>query len=250
MKNIKNTKWFTLVELIIVVTILAILATIAFVSFQSYTAQTRDTKVKSELWTIRNSIESNLAEWVSVLSFASNTWSNIVAPWTLSLWWTWIVLTDVASYKAWDLNTTLVWITTENTYKIWTSTKIWWVYQLAWKLTDGWDKAYVLGNFSRRTSTNVASWSYVVATTKLTLTSWVWIFKVWDIIVPTAWTNTWIITAISSDLSTLTLSWVSAALTAYSSSWVRLAADESTWLIWWTSTTWSWIIVDWLTNLP
>lgn len=248
MKNIKNTKWFTLVELIIVVTILAILATIAFVSFQSYTAQTRDTKVKSELWTIRNSIESNLAEWVSVLSFASNTWSNIVAPWTLSLWWTWIVLTDVASYKAWDLNTTLVWITTENTYKIWTSTKIWWVYQLAWKLTDWWDKAYVLWNFSRRSISNTASWTQTSTGSagKLVLTTWVWIFKVWDFLVTAAWTNTWVVTAISSDLSTLTISWAN----ALTSTWVRLAADESTWLIWWTSTTWSWIITDGWVNLP
>lgn len=56
--NIKNTKWFTLVELIIVITILAVLWTIAFLSFNSYTKSSRDTQRTASLKNIEKWMEA------------------------------------------------------------------------------------------------------------------------------------------------------------------------------------------------
>lgn len=55
----KNTKAFTLVELIVVITILAILGTIAFISLQGYSAEARDSKRISDV--------SNIAKKVSLM---------------------------------------------------------------------------------------------------------------------------------------------------------------------------------------
>lgn len=224
MKNTKNKKWFTLVELIIVITILAILATIAFISFQSYTAQSRDAKVQSELGGARNAIEAELAKNSSILlSLASNTWSNVG---TLKLGWKTITKSN-SNYKAWDLNTTLLWgVKFDNKYKVWVTNVIGDNYQLAWTLTDGWSKAYVIWNYNARWTwaTDTASWTVDATNKKITLTSWLWLFKVGDII---KWSTSWTgeITKISSDLKDLTFSWT-IAWTSFT-----LNAAESDWLI-------------------
>lgn len=226
MKNTKNKKWFTLVELIIVITILAILATIAFISFQSYTAQSRDAKVQSELGTARNAIEVELAKNSSILlSLASNTWSNLSS---LSLAWKTVTISS-SNYKAWDLNTTLLWgVKFDNKYKIWVTNVIGDNYQLAWTLTDGWSKAYVIWNYNARKTTDTAAWTVDTTNKKITLTSWLWIFKVWDTINSSA-----VVTAVTSDLTTLSYSWT---LTTWALT-VALAANETDWLIKGTSST-------------
>lgn len=205
MKNTVNKKWFTLVELIIVITILAILATIAFISFQGYSAEARDSKVKSEIGNMRNVIEVEMSKGVSVLNYASNTGSNLTA---LNLAWTWVDVNDSDIYKAWDVNKTLLNTNTTNTYKIWASTLVGWVYELAWKLSADGEIAYVIGNYSDRST---SAWT-------------VWSFKVWDYVVVASVTGQ--VTAVSAgkDLVTVwgTSTWVANA---------TLAVAETAWLI-------------------
>ncbi|MFK7779715.1 MAG: fibrinogen-like YCDxxxxGGGW domain-containing protein [Candidatus Gracilibacteria bacterium] len=57
MIKLKNTKAFTLVELIVVITILSILGTIAFVSLQGYSADARDSARTSDMSRIKTSLE-------------------------------------------------------------------------------------------------------------------------------------------------------------------------------------------------
>lgn len=237
MKNTKNKKWFTLVELIIVITILAILATIAFISFQSYTAQSRDAKVKSELGGARNAIEAELAKNSSILlSLASSTWSNVT---TLDLGWVTVTKTD-SNYKAWDLNTTLLWgVKFDNKYKVWVTNVSGDNYQLAWTLTDGWNRAYVIWNFNPRTDTPVAVPATACDATANTITisdSNIWKFKKDDTVTlawvtAAAWTPK--ITSISTDMKTVTLSVdITACNATVASNTIVLAKAESVWLIW------------------
>lgn len=60
MRNTK--KAFTLVELIVVITILAILATIAFISLSGYSQDAKNSKVKSDVSTLRSAIETSLTK--------------------------------------------------------------------------------------------------------------------------------------------------------------------------------------------
>ncbi len=60
MRNTK--KAFTLVELIVVITILAILATVAFVSLSGYSQDAKNSKVKSDIASLRVIIDSALTK--------------------------------------------------------------------------------------------------------------------------------------------------------------------------------------------
>ncbi|MFB0965355.1 MAG: type II secretion system protein [Patescibacteria group bacterium] len=57
----KNSKGFTLVELIVVITILAILATIGFLSLQGYTSDAKNTKTRANLRTVSSSLVNEQA---------------------------------------------------------------------------------------------------------------------------------------------------------------------------------------------
>ncbi len=57
----KNSKGFTLVELIVVITILAILATIGFLSLQGYTSDAKNTKTQANLRTVASSLVNEQA---------------------------------------------------------------------------------------------------------------------------------------------------------------------------------------------
>ena len=88
--HIKNSKAFTLVELIVVITILAILWTIAFISLQGYSANARDS--------VRISNLTNMDKWLSIVqvkdwvlpdpewSIANITvsWSTIMTQWEMT----------------------------------------------------------------------------------------------------------------------------------------------------------------------
>jgi len=87
-KIIKNSFWFTLVELIVVITIIAILWTIAFISLQWYSKNARDSVriadvqslVKSlSLFEIKTWIFPEPSNWTSV----SFSWWEIWTQWTI-----------------------------------------------------------------------------------------------------------------------------------------------------------------------
>ena len=67
----KNSKGFTLVELIVVITILAILATIGFLSLQGYTSDAKDAKVRANIRTVTSAL-------VNEQAMSSNTISNYI----------------------------------------------------------------------------------------------------------------------------------------------------------------------------
>ena len=109
MKNTK--KAFTLVELIVVITILAILATVAFVSLSWYSQDAKNSKVKSDIATLRGAIETSLTKgtvsignlvWTPITANQINT-TNTVA-YTTS---TWAIATGALSsftYSVWEIN--------------------------------------------------------------------------------------------------------------------------------------------------
>jgi prepilin-type N-terminal cleavage/methylation domain-containing protein len=81
----KNTKAFTLVELIVVITILAILWTIAFVSFQGYTRNSRDSvrfsdiskiKLSLELFIINNWKYPDPTNWINITYSGTTIWQQ------------------------------------------------------------------------------------------------------------------------------------------------------------------------------
>lgn len=210
-----NTKGFTLVELIIVITILAILATIAFISFSSFTSEARDAKVKSELSNIRNSIEASSADWVPLMSFVrddSKRLSNI------SIWGrdSWITQQE---YNAWTINTNLLQWIDSTPHFVWSTTLAGWAFQLKWELSE-WN--YIIWNYNSR---GITAYNWTLDWDKFTITDnrGLWFFKVWDLL--DWWSE---VVSISSDLSTLTLSWWTLP------NWdIRLATWESPSLFWW-----------------
>lgn len=199
MKNTQNKKGFTLVELIIVITILAVLATIAFVSFQGYAADSRDTKVKSELGGLRSSIEAKLAEWVAHLSMVNGTGSSLNAG---NLAGTGV--SGAADYKAGAVNFTVLGADSSkytNSYKIGGTSRVGGAYQLAGKLEKT-SNAYVIGNFVSRGTLTKTGTVADQTSRKVTLADAdVGAFKVGDVLSTPAGK----ITAISSDLKTITL---------------------------------------------
>lgn len=93
--KIKNTKWFTMVELIVVISILAILSAISFMSFMWYSQDTRDATRVNNVDLIHNSLETVKA----------TTWKyprpdnakEITYAWKV-LWTHWIVWEWVSNY--------------------------------------------------------------------------------------------------------------------------------------------------------
>ena len=198
MRKLKNN-WFTLVELIIVITILAILATIAFISFQGYTKSARDWKVKSEISTVVQSLSAKEAQNPGNLNIYIS-WSEYKLN-NLSLKWK---LYDQNQYNAGILNNTALELKSDNKYLMWYIIDQW-VFQVAWVLKADWDQTFISWTYSPRTQ----SWTYstwTVSNKVITLGSWMWLLKIWDIVNASA-TTSWEIIRISSDLKTLTTSW-------------------------------------------
>lgn len=101
----KNSKAFTLVELIVVIVILAILWTIAFISLQWYSATARDSRRISDINNIKTSLEL----------FQINTWEYpIPDEWEpVTYWWDvlrtqWIIWDNVTKNLSKNLNKKLL----------------------------------------------------------------------------------------------------------------------------------------------
>ena len=103
----KQTKAFTLVELLVVITILAILATVAFISLQGYTQDAKNSKVGYDLLNVSTLIETKLTKWNISLtnivttssinnsvddnintfaSYSSDTWTGVIIDETPLTW--------------------------------------------------------------------------------------------------------------------------------------------------------------------
>lgn len=193
MMKSKNTKWFTLVELIIVITILAILATIAFISFQGYSWQSKDAKKQSELDNIRNKIEVSMASnGQSVTSFVSSgVTSSVNMAGTNTSW-----LTGSVNYAAFGGDASKY----NYTYLIGAVTSTGGnFYQIGTKLDDN-STIYTLGNYSPR---SIASYTGTVNGSGITLSSGVGMFRLGDTL---SGATVWVITKVSSDLATITVS--------------------------------------------
>lgn len=251
--QIKNNKWFTLVELIIVITILAILATLAFLAFQSYSWDARDSKRKSDISQIKTSISLKATSWIKYTDLVLEDNNSASWTWNLAIQWyadyatSWL---DEVSYKVWKTNFQTLWIDekafkdtlVDKDYVLWAvntgSTN---AYQLAATLENWWSKiAYVSWDYSPRQSIAV-SWS-VISDNQTTLESNVFLFKVWDYITNgNSTSEVWNILSVSPDTKTLTVTW---ALSTANSDF-NIVNHESEWLIFnWT------VVKDGLPPLP
>lgn len=98
----KNTKGFTLVELIVVITILAILATIGFLSLQGYTSDAKETKTMANLRTVSSSLVNESAVTGKSFSDYITTGSNNLSG-SVNLYGTAVTLSST-NYAAGKLN--------------------------------------------------------------------------------------------------------------------------------------------------
>lgn len=101
----KNTKGFTLVELIVVITILAILATIGFLSLQGYTQDAKETKTVANLRTISSSLVNESAISGNTFgSYITETVANGFSGTTQNIYGAATALTGGTNYNAGPIN--------------------------------------------------------------------------------------------------------------------------------------------------
>lgn len=85
---IKNTKGFTLIELIVVITILSILGTIAFISLQWYTSNARDSVRISDISLIKKTLELFSIK-TSIYPMPSDPLKTVTYSWSITFYeWT------------------------------------------------------------------------------------------------------------------------------------------------------------------
>lgn len=87
----KNSKWFTIVELIVVVTIISILGAIWFVSYTSYIWDSRDSSRISQVSSMYKALETYRAKWFLPMPSES---VNIYASGTI-IWYQWYAWENV-----------------------------------------------------------------------------------------------------------------------------------------------------------
>ena len=97
----KNSKGFTLVELIVVITILAILATIGFLSLQGYTQDAKETKTVANLRTVSSALVNESAVSGNTFGYyLTSTAANGFSGTTQNLYGTAVALTGGTNYDA------------------------------------------------------------------------------------------------------------------------------------------------------
>lgn len=105
---IKTKNAFTLIELIVVITILAILGTIAFMSLQGYSSGARDVKRSSDLNVLMKKIELMRMQWVGLSWFVLDDSSTLNGTTKIRIAWHEWISNLTGSYKAWNINFTLL----------------------------------------------------------------------------------------------------------------------------------------------
>ncbi len=100
----KNTKGFTLVELIVVITILAILATIGFLSLQGYTSDAKETKTLANLRTVASSLVNESAVTGNSFGYYVSTGTNAMASGTYQVYGSTGVALNSGNYVAGKLD--------------------------------------------------------------------------------------------------------------------------------------------------
>jgi len=191
---IKNTKAFTLVELIVVITILAILATVAFVSLGGQTDNAKNTIKKDNLSKLTTAIENARINTVMLSAFVdpnSDTWSRLDS--NSKIAGTWLLIGK--DYDAWDINIMVLDMKAadfrdgNHNYKYGYTLKKWGKYELAATLKD-WDlqRAYVIWIYEPRSSLSL-SWSFDSSHKYFTLANAKDIkkFYKWDYVIDNAW---------------------------------------------------------------
>lgn len=205
----KNTRGFTLVELIVVITILVILGTIAFMNMWSFSASARDSQRTSDLNQINSQIMTIQAKnGVLVTNMVTSGSTNQLTSPSIAGG----SGTVGSTYQAWDVNYTILGIDSTKfrdpvsltNYKMGATTLDGGVYELAATLEEV-KKALVMGTFVKRTTSSTSS-SGTVSNGIITITSNnLGVFRVGDILTLDA-TNTWSINSISADLKKITIS--------------------------------------------
>ena len=94
----RNTKAFTLVELIVVITILAILGTIAFISLQGYSADARNSKRTTDISSIKSTMDLSQVNGIWLMSLLTPIATNKVDAANISL--SWLAAPTTAQYDA------------------------------------------------------------------------------------------------------------------------------------------------------
>jgi len=226
----RNTKAFTLVELIVVITILAILWTIGFMWYQWYGKDARNSKRTLDLASISNLVQVKEAEGLYPLIFVWWNNENKINLLHINVWWK-PATTDL--YNAWLLNYTALGIKKSkfsdpnwlDEYRIWATTTYWWRFELGTTLeVDSQKQAYLKWNYMARWSGSVVLDSVSNQVVSL------WVndsnrFKARDRIKTDSWTELEIKKA-SRDWTTLTFD---TDMTGVST--IELALPETEWLL-------------------
>ena len=229
MKNKKNIKAFTLVELIVTITILTILWTIAFTQYWNYWTDAKNTKKITDLSTFSHLIDAKSMEIESVLTFVWGNDENKINLNHISVWWK---EANNDLYDAGLPNYIALWIKREefidplwNDYRIWATSTYWWRYEIATFLVkDNKKTSYIKWNYIARSIKNIniehSIWKVITLNSKDTNT-----FKSWDRVKFNDWTfaeirnanRDWVSLQFNKDISGITS--------------LELALDETKWLL-------------------
>lgn len=187
MKTNKNTKWFTLIELIVVITILAILGTIAFISLKGYSSDAKNAKIDSDLNNISRAIDLKLVAGGELLNFVWDTSARVTG---ITVSGAAANVTAWTNYEAGVLNYTTLSIKQEdfldpagNKYLMGAKTVGGKDYELAAKKlgNESDDYAYVKGAYNPRDLT-IADGTPTVADQTFTLTNNLGLFRKGDVL--------------------------------------------------------------------
>jgi len=235
----KQTKAFTLVELIVVIVILAILWTIAFISFQGYSRNSRDSVRIADINSTKKSLEIFITKawFYPTPDNGTNITYSWAIVWTEGTLWTNVtkniesvskVITDPLTSNEYTYSIT----SSKTEYQIWAISEWWW-------LTNNQtiNKTYAT-DLSKTSAVAYISWNYNEKFTKVN-----------------TWTTSWILaqpSIISTDKTTSTdlANILSNKKLAYNNYWNYPSSYNISWTQsgWFNYTNWNTVIYSWTTE--